>query len=294
MSHTAVGQIQMYLCSLTRAWKILSIPGMIVGCLVLSDSISATEQNATSPDDLILYSNDYAGLVEEHWPRISLGEVDAMVVSFEALNNCWHFREPISASDDLDEFETEMAGQHPEMLKFGRGIFYKCKRLIERFDWYPGWEQLRLRAALAGDRGSRLALLRDFYQHRLERPREEYPFSPAQFVVEALGDRDPKIFNLIAVIDAPWGLRERNGPVVSAAWGLVYCHYKGNCATRESMQRYCVFMAAECTRYQNALEMIRTEAGSENNFAAAQDMAGELISAIEQERYEELGLILVY
>ena len=187
-----------------------------------------------------------------------------------------------------------MAGQHPEMLKFGRGIFYKCKQLVERFDWYPGWEQLRLRAALAGDRASRLALVRDFYRYRLERPREEFPFSPAQFVLDALGDRDPMIFNLIEAIDAPWGLRERNGPVVSAAWALVFCHYYGNCESRESMERYCVFMAPECTRYRNALEMFETEAGSEDNLTAAQDMAGELISAIEQERYEDLGLILVY
>ncbi len=277
-----------------RAWNILSILGTIIGWLVLSNSISATEQWATSPDDLILYSNDYAELVEEYWPRIRLGDVDAMVVSFEALNNCWHFREAISASNDLDEFDNEMAGQSLNMLKIGRGFFYKCKQLVERFDWYPGWKQLRLRAALAGDRASRLALVRDFYRYRLERPREEFPFSPAQFVLDALGDRDPEIFNVIAVIDAPWGLRERNGPVVSAAWGLAYCHYKGNCESRESMERYCVFMAPECTRYQNALEMIGAEAGSEKNFTAAQDMAGELISAIEQERYEDLGLILVY
>lgn len=274
--------------------NILAILGTTIGLLVLSHSISATEQRATSPDDLILYSNDYAELVEEHWPRIRLGDVGAMVVSFEALNNCWHFREAISASSDLDEFDREMAGQSPGMLKYGRGIFYKCKRLVERFDWYPGWQQLRLRAALAGDRGSQLALVKTFYHYRLERPREEFPFSPAQFVFDALNDRDPKIFNLIAAIDAPWGLRESNGPVVSAAWGLVYCHYKGDCESRESMERYCVFMAPECTLHQNVLEMIETEAGSEENFAAAQDMAGELISAIEQQRYEDLGLLLVY
>jgi hypothetical protein len=267
---------------------------MMIGWLVLSGPISATEPKTTSPKDLILYSNDYAELVEEYWPRISLGDVDAMVVSYEALNNCWHFRQAISASNNLDEFELEMAGQHPEMLKFGRGIFYKCKQLVERFDQYPGWDQLRLRAALAGDRGSQLALVRDFYRFRLERSREEFPFSPAQFVLEALDGRDPELFNMIAVIDAPWGLRENNGAAVSAAWGLVYCHYKENCESSESMERFCVHMAPECTRYQNALEMIRYEAGNDENFVAAQDIAGELVAAIAQGRYDDLGLMLVY
>jgi len=285
-----------------RALKILSIAATCIGLLVLADPISATEQatqeakerEATSSVETLLYSNDFSELVEEHWPRIRLGDLDSMVISYEALNTCSHFREAISVSNDLDEFERAMAGQHPEMLKFGRGIFYKCKRLVERFDQYQGWGNLRLRAALAGHRGSRLAVVREFYRYRNERPREDVPFSPAEYALEALADRDPEIFKLIAVFDAPWGLREQNGPVVSAAWGLVYCHYEGNCASRESMERYCVFMAPECTLYENALEMFEVKAGSDDNLAAARDMAGELITAVEEERYTDLGLLLVY
>lgn len=273
--------------------RLLLVLTTIVGSLVLSDSIAAEEDRSKKAADIILYSNDHAALVAQYWPRIRLGDVDAMVIAFEALNTCWHFKDAVSAADDLDEFESEMAGQHPMMQKVGRGVYFKCKQLVEQFDWYPGWEQLPLRAALAGDPGSRLLLVRDFHRYRLERPRESYPFSPAQFVLEALDDRDPELFLLIAITDAPYGLREQNGPVVSAAWRLVSCHYKGNCKSHESMERYCVFMAPECTQYKNAFELIEAESGGGENFAAAKEMADKLISAIERGLYEELGLILV-
>lgn len=284
--------------SLLRAGKILSIAATVIVACVLSDSILAreqvTDQKATSSVEILLYSNDFSELVEEHWPRIRLGDVESMVIAYEALNTCSHFKAAISVSNDLDEFESAMAGQSAEMLKFGRGIFYKCKQLVERFDQYQGWGNLRLRSALAGHRGSRLSVVREFYRYRHERSREDFPFSPAEYVLEALDDRDPEVFKLITVFDAPWGLREQNGPVVSTAWGLVYCHYDGNCASRKSMERYCVFMAPECTLYENALEMFESKAGTEENLAAAQGMARELISAVEEERYTDLGLLFVY
>jgi hypothetical protein len=254
---------------------------------------SAEDVSERPPEERLMYANDWAAMVEEYWPKIALGDVDAMVVSYEALNSCSHFRDAILVSGDLNEFETEMAGEHPEMLRFGRGIFYKCKRLVERFDWYPGWQDLRLRAALAGDSHSRIALLRDFYYLRNERPRESFPFSPAEFVIEALDNRDPKLFTFAAVTDAPWGIREENGLVVSSAWRLVYCHYKGNCRSRESMRVYCLFVAEECTRYDNLYQQIEAEAAGEHNFAAAQEMAAELIEAIEARRYDDLGLLIV-
>lgn len=269
-----------------------------MACAVLAwlptGPVPAEESQAASPGELIMYSNDYAELLEEYWPRISLGDVDAMVVSFEAMNICANFKDAISASETLDDFDEAMAGQHPGMIEFGRGIFYKCKRLVERFDWYPGWEQLRLRAALAGDPLSRVMLVSDYYRYRKERPREDFPYSPAEFVIEALDERSPEMLNFIQVRDAPWGLREENGAVIETAWGLVFCHYYGKCETSESMARFCAMMTPECAHFDNALEMITSEAGGDENLAAAYEKADTLIAAIEQRRYGDLGLVIDY
>ena len=281
-------------CNPTRACRIRSIPALIVSALLLPGTFSAAEEIGAERDDVFLHSEDYAELVEANWPRIALGDVDAMYISFTALNNCWHFKDAVRASESLEEFDKEMEGEHPGMIRFGRRIFSRCKRLVERYDWYPGWEQLRLRAALAGDRQSRLDVVRDFYRFRFERPREDFPYSPAQFVLEALDDRDPMLFGVIAITDAPWGLREQNGPIVKTAWFLVYCRYKGNCDSRESMKITCAAQNPACNRYENAFEAIRADAGSEDDFAAAENMADELISAIEEKRYDDLGLVIVY
>ena len=249
-----------------------------------------------SPEVILLRSNDYLELLNEHWPRISLGDVDSMVIAYNALNNCWWFREKLRQSSDVDEFVDLMKDEHPDMQEFGRSIYFQCRNVVDKYDLYPGWKSLRLRAAIAGDRHSRLMLVQTYYRQRYEKnaPREKFGYSPAEYLIEAIEDLDPNAFVFIALGEAPYGMREDSSPVISAAWWLAACHYSKNCLEPGSMALFCNAMASDCLKYANGMERIRAKVGSPERFSQAQQKAKELVRLVEDRLYEDLGLDLVW
>jgi len=257
--------------------------------------VASSEVEEVVPQDILMRSNDYADVLAEYWPRISRGDANAMAVSFEALNDCWNFRDEISRASDINEFDEMMRKQSVTMQDYGRALFYKCKNIVDRFGEFPGWEKLRERAAIAGHRASRLFIVSDFYRFRHERPRESWPFSPAGFLIEALADKDPRVFVLIGTGSAPWGVRMDSSPVTSAAWLLVFCHYwEKDCSGRESMETQCMHQTERCLADENFLDEIRDEAGGDEQFDRAIELSRELIQLVEQRDYEAMGLDLVW
>jgi len=57
---------------------------------------------------LLVHSNNYYELLQEHWPRVRLGDTESMSVVFNTLNNCSFFAEKIRASDSIDDFDLAM------------------------------------------------------------------------------------------------------------------------------------------------------------------------------------------
>lgn len=264
--------------------------------LACTASMSQEKHEPDSPEEILLRSNDYVEVLDKYWPRISLGDIDAMVISYNALNSCWIFRELINKSKDVNEFDDLMAGQSQGMRDFGRGVYHKCKNVVKRYDQYPGWEDLRLQAAIAGDRHSQLWKIREYYRYRKEYdlPRSAFPYSPAEFMIAALEDRDIDGFIVIATGESPWGVRKDRSKVTSAAWMLVACEYSQDCDDARSMEVYCIFMSSECVKYRNAREMIRDMVGSDQQFEQAQERSKDLITKIDNRDWEELGLDLVW
>lgn len=261
------------------------------------NSSSSRETHRLEPtQEILLRSNDYLDLLRRYWPRIRLGDVEAMVVSYEALNNCSYFREAIQKSENINDFDALMANEQQGMREFGRGIYYKCRELVDHYDDYPGWERLRLNAALAGDRYSQLMVVNDFYRYRGQNgfSRENISFSPAEFLIAALEDRDSKVCSLIAAAEAPGGMRKDSSKVTTAAWMLVGCEYNDNCEDPSSMEVFCTMMSSECTKYANVRELIRAVVDNDQQFVQAQERARDLMAKIASRDWEELGLDLVW
>ena len=258
---------------------------------------SSRETHRLEPtQEILLRSNDYLELLQRYWPRIRLGDVEAMVVSYEALNNCSYFRAAIQKSEDINDFDALMANEPQGMREFGRGIYYKCRELVDHYDDFPGWERLRLNAALAGDRYSQLMVVNDFYRYRGQNglSRENISFSPAEFLIAALEDRDSKACSLIAAAEEPGGMRKDTSKVTTAAWMLIGCEYSDNCDDASSMEVFCTMMSSECTQYANARELIRDVVDNDQQFAQAQQRARDLMAKIVNRDWEELGLDLVW
>lgn len=268
---------------------------VVFACLsALAFPVHADFEDDPFSSDLMLYSNNYLELLREHWPRISLGDADSMSISFNTLNNCSFFAEKIRESESIDDFDLAMRGEHPAMQKFGHAIYFKCLDLVEHYEDYPGWRDLRLRAALAGNSIQQLQLVKDFYRFRNERPRESFPYSPAGFLIDALDKGNRYALAIIATGEAPWGVRTDSDPLVSVAWLLLICEYSKDCDKASSMKRDCVIMSDQCMKYRTAYEMYRDRAGSEVRFTRAKEMAADFKFKVETGQYDDLGLDLVW
>jgi hypothetical protein len=79
---------------------------------------AADAQETQKTQQILNTSNNYLELVREYWPRISLGNVQAMTVTYDALNNCWHFRDSISKAESIDDLDTLLADSHVSQLEF--------------------------------------------------------------------------------------------------------------------------------------------------------------------------------
>lgn len=244
--------------------------------------------------DILLTSNDYLELVREYWPKIGTGNVQAMAIAFDALNNCSHFKSAIRSADNVDDLEELLSDRHPQDVVFAKGVFYKCKGLVDRYDEFPGWQRLRLRAALAGDLPSRIFMAFNYYRNRDTSPRAEVPFSPAEFLTGAMLAGDPTVFVMIALAPPQLRLRTDISKLTTIAWRLLECRFRGDCDEPTSLKEYCAYMVPECLEANNAHELWRLRAGTEAKYAEANRRAEHLFQKIRERSFEELGLDLVW
>jgi hypothetical protein len=254
----------------------------------------ADAEETQTTQQILNTSNDYLELVREYWPKISLGNVQAMTVTYDALNNCSHFRDPISKAESIDDLDILLADSHQSQLEFARGIYFRCKQLVEYYDEFPGWQDLRLRAAIDGDIRSKLFMLYDFYRFRRERPREAFPFSPGAFLIETLQSNESMVFSSIGGLGVEYGMLLDTTPTTSLAWIMISCNIRGDCDDASSMETFCASMTAECRQSANMNEILRLRAGSDEAFAEAQRKAEDIYSKVQQQRYEELSLDIVW
>ena len=269
----------------------------IVVLLAWSSNALAEAQGKTEVErltEMLSASNDYLELVRKYWPRVGSGDIQAMTVSFAALNNCGNFRSEISAADTIDDLEASLQGQHPQTITFAKGIYFKCKRLVEHYAEFPGWGNLRMQAALAGDIPSRIWLALEYYSYKDSRPREDFPYSPGAFLTEAMAVGHPMVFALIGAFGHHRDILQDKSKASLIAWSLLACKYHGGCDEPESMKYMCIFMTPECVNSENVLDMLRQRAGSDEVHTAAQRLADELYVKVQQKRFEELGLNLVW
>lgn len=271
-----------------------------LACLILAVAliVSRTAPAASSETQAIKHilntSNDYLELVRKYWPKISLGDAQAMTLSHEALNNCWHYKDEIAQAESVDDLDELLSGRHPGDTKFAKQVYFKCRKLVHHYDEFSGWQDLRLRAALAVDIRSKVLVAFDFYRFRNERPRESFPFSPGGFLVETMRSGDSMVFSAIGGLGVDYGLRLDTSPTTSVAWQLVSCRLRGDCGDPSSMNVFCSFMASECVQWDNAYEFLRHQAGGDEAYAKAKQKADDIYTKVQQQRFEELELDLVW
>lgn len=266
----------------------------LIGLWPAMASAGQLQSSQQSFAEILRDSNDYLDLVREYWPRVANGDVLAMTVVFAALNNCDQFKDEIKTAENVDELEELLSGRNPTDVLFAKGSYYKCKRLADDFAEFPGWEGLRLRAALAGDTDSAIWMAFEYYRRKDELPREAFPYSPAAFLTDAMAAGQSMVFGMIAETAPYYELVRDKSRVTRVAWWLVSCKFRDDCDKPESMHNLCNFMAPECTRFENMYEVFRSRSGSDTVFAQAQARADELYLAVRQMRYEDLGLNLVW
>ena len=243
--------------------------------------------------DLLRYSNDYLELVEEYWPGAQSGDLLAMTTVYGALNNCNTFKAEIQNAESIDDLDELLAHRHQNDLGFAKGIYFQCKALVSNMDRFSGWEKLQFKAALAGDIESKIWIAFGYYLGRYKHTREDLPFSPAEFLTDAMQARHPMVFGMTAAY-APAGPLKDDSPEIKTAWFLLSCKYDELCTKPESMRSLCRFQTEECTQADNMYEVYRLRAGSDEVFDAAAARAAELYVLVEAGRFDELGLELVW
>jgi len=259
-----------------------------------SNSMASGEADDQLVDKIYEASNDYLELTREYWPRAINGDLMGMLVTYRALNNCWHFKDAISAANNIDELDSLMQGQHPNNVLFAKGAYFKCKPLVEHFAEFPGWHDFRLRAALAGNVQAKVQVAMDYYYLGRRRPLEELAFSPAEFLVDAIRARYPPVFGYIAETAESHSILKDKSPTTIVAWWLLYCKYSKDCGKQESMASSCNFMVPACAKFKNLHEKIRHDAGAEETYVDATSLANELYIAVQQQRFDDLGINLVW
>lgn len=266
----------------------------IVASLALGNAHAANDAENSRLGDVLNTSNNWLELVEEYWPKIDDGDVDAMVLTYNAINNCDTFKDAYLAADSIDDLPELLVGRNPEDIKFASGQYFRCRDLVRNVDRFPGWAGLRLRAALAGEPSSMTLLVVDFYRLKDVQPRESLPFSPGQFITSLMDIQYPPIFDMIGVYGRYYGILEDHSRTAELAWQILACEFRDVCDKPESIKQYCAYMTSECVEAKNLYDVYRFKAGSEENYERAAAMAGELHQKIVGRRYGTLGVNFVW
>ena len=265
------------------------------GLVVAAPSAFAGNDKENQRLGNILYtSNNWYELVNEYWPRSRLGDVDAMVISYNALNNCYTFKDAVLAAESIDEIRLLLAGRAEEDILFAEGQYFRCKELVNHFDEFPDWQGLRIRAAMAGDHSSMVWAAIDYYRLQNEISREEITYSPGEFLVQLMVAGYPPVFDMIGDYGRYYDILNDPSDESQLAWLLLACKFRDICDKAESIKQYCAYMMQECMNAENLYDVYRQKAHNPQVYATAEKMADDLYAKILEKRFDELGVNFIW
>ena len=241
-----------------------------------------------------LESDNWFEFLQKYWDRAQGGEIEPMVRVYEALNTCRVFQEAIRKSESREELESKLRVTHHETdVKVGLMVFERCKPLVTEFNQFPDWERLKFQAALAGHPQSKARMVVDYYSYRKTVDREDVPFSPAEFLIEALASHEPEVFAIVG------GFGKHNGMLVDTSdantygWKLLSCRFGLECDTDKHLRALCTTSPAECEGAETLYDYYRNAIG-EDAYIAAEQRADVLHALVLEQRWDDLGVNFIW
>jgi hypothetical protein len=259
-----------------------------------SSAFASNDKENQRMGNILNTANNWYELVREYWPKSQLGDVDGMVVSYNALNNCYTYKDAVLAAESIDDIKRLLAGRTESDILFAQGLYFRCKELVNHFDEFPDWQGLRIRAAMGGDHSSMVSAAIDYYRLRNELHREEFPYSPGEFLMQLMVAGYPPVFDLIGEYGRHYGILNDPSDEVQIAWFLLACKFRDVCDKPESIKQYCAYMMPECMNAENLYDVYRQMARDPLVYGAAEAIAHDLYSKILEKRFDELGVNFIW
>ncbi len=280
--------------------RVFSTVFFLVGitCLIVptGDRLAAEEDlsdgTLVDVEQAFLESEDYYYFAKTYWARAASGDTYAMVMVHNALMWCDGMAEAIRRLPDAEAF-AEKARKNPNLAnkEFAQTMYHRCYNVAHHFDEFPGWESLRVQAALAGHSMAQVWTAIDMYvlESRGETDLNYEGLTPGPLLIQALASRDPSVYGHIGEAGSQYGLLEDPSEVNARAWQLLACRFGRDCKSRASLDVYCATNFPNCHTANSLEGMLRSEWGNDS-YNAAWIRSAELKQLILEERWDELGL----
>lgn len=241
-----------------------------------------------------LASQNWLEFVQKYWDRAQSGEVEPMVRVHDALSTCSVFEKDINASANKEEFKLRLQEtRHDTDVSVGLTVFDRCKPLVPVLDQFPGWERLQFQAALAGHPQSKVRVVMSYYQNQNVVDREDVPFSPAEFLIEAMESQEPEVYAMVGGFAEHFEVLEDTSDANTYAWILLGCRFGMECGTDKHFKAGCATSPPECQGAESLYDYYRNVIG-DDSYLAAEQRADELYTLVLQQRWDELGINYVW
>jgi Na+-transporting methylmalonyl-CoA/oxaloacetate decarboxylase gamma subunit len=256
---------------------------------------SATADNAMHPILAeYLETDNWLDFVQKYWDRAQAGEVEAMVRVHDALSTCSLFQKEINASETKEELETKLReSRHETDVNVGVSVFEKCKPLVSELHNFPGWGQLLFQAALAGHPQSKARVVIDYYINREYIDRDELPYSPAEFLIEAMESHQPEVFAMVGSFAEYYSILEDTSDSNTYGWKLLGCRFGMECDTDKHFKAGCATSPPECDGAETLYDYYRNVIG-DDAYIAAKQRANNLHALVLEQRWDDLGINYVW
>ena len=271
-----------------------------VGSAVIVDPgpVSDAAHTTGSPLNLVLdeylASDNWLVFVQKYWDRAQAGDVEPMVRVHDALSTCGVFEKDIIAVSTIEEFEERLRKTRTETdINVGVTVYERCKPLVTEFDDFPGWERLQFQAALAGHPQSKARVVMSYYQNQNLLDREDVPFSPAEFLIEAMESHEPEVFAMVGGFAEHFGVLEDTSDANTYGWKLLGCRFGMECDTNKHFKAGCATSPPECEGAESLYDYYRNVIG-DISYLAAEQRADELYALVLDSRWDELGVKYVW
>lgn len=243
-------------------------------------------------EEAFLESEDYYHFAKTYWGQAASGDTDAMVMVHNALMWCDGLAEAIRHSPDSKSFSEKVKKDYgPQQKEFVMTMYHRCVNVVHHYEEFPGWQKLRVKAALSGHSMAQVWTAIDMYvlESRNETDVTYEGLTPGPLLIQALASHDPNVYGPIGETGTKYGLLEDSSEVNARAWQLLACRFGRDCQSRASLDVYCATNLPDCHYARNLEELLQSRWGSAA-YDAAWDRSGELEQLIQEERWGELGL----